>query len=99
MHSLSIHPLATREYMKARKWYRKRSHLAESRFRSAVQLVLDSLETNPLLGTPFRTSYRWKKTKRFPFILYYCIADESTVVVLAIAHQRRRSGYWMRRDK
>jgi ParE toxin of type II toxin-antitoxin system, parDE len=37
-------------------------------------------------------------TRRFPFVLYFRIA-QNEVFVLAVAHGKREPGYWVERDK
>jgi hypothetical protein len=37
------------------------------------------------------------RLRRFPYILYYHVVDDSLALVLAVAHARRRPGYWRRR--
>jgi hypothetical protein len=48
-------------------------------------------------GAPYQQSYRWMRLNRFPYLLYYEIRDEQSVLVYAVAHARRRPGYWRRR--
>jgi len=35
---------------------------------------------------------------RFPYIVFYVVDDEE-VEVVAVAHGRRRPGYWLPRDR
>jgi len=43
-------------------------------------------------GRPFRKA----PLQRFPYVVFY-VYDDDNVEVLAIAHQRRKPGYWVRR--
>lgn len=91
---------ASREYLKARRWYAARAgETIAAGFADEVDRVMVRIAENPTTGTEFRTRYRWVRLKRFPYLIYYRVADTDTVVVLAVAHKRRRSGYWLRRDK
>jgi toxin ParE1/3/4 len=47
-------------------------------------------------GLKIRVPVRKFVLKRFPFTLSY-IVHEKTIVVLAVAHGRRRPGYWRAR--
>lgn len=92
---------ASREYLRARRWYAERAEerIAEG-FTHEVNRVLVHIVENPeAAGTDFRQHYRWVRLHRFPYLIYYRIANSDTVVILAVAHKRRRLGYWMRRDK
>ena len=51
---------------------------------------------NPLLGAVFHGTRRRYILRRFPYsIIYQVAADE--LRILAIAHHRRRPGYWAHR--
>jgi hypothetical protein len=45
----------------------------------------------------FRGTIRWRRTRRFPYLLFYEVVDSSLIRIYAVAHGRRRLGYWMRR--
>jgi plasmid stabilization system protein ParE len=61
-------------------------------FERTARLVLD----NPKLGAIYRGTQRRYLFRRFPYsIIYQTTADELRVV--AVAHQRRRPGYWAKR--
>ena len=91
---------ASREYLRARRWYAARAgESIASGFVEELDRVLMRLANSPTSGTEFRQKYRWLRLRRFPYLVYYRIASEQTVVVLAVAHARRRPGYWIGRDR
>ena len=92
-----FHRLAAREYRLARSWYRRSSPSAAERFRNEVDRVVKRISEVPLQGTVFRGSIRWMRTRRFPYLLFYEVADASVIRVYAVAHGSRRLGYWLRR--
>ena len=52
---------------------------------------------NPLLGAVFRSTRRRYILRRFPYsIIYQVVAEE--LRILAVAHHRRRPGYWAQRE-
>ena len=58
-------------------------------FERSAQLLLDQ----PHLGAPWRGAIRRLPLRRFPYsIIYVSTAEE--VRVLAVAHQRRKPGFW-----
>jgi plasmid stabilization system protein ParE len=61
-------------------------------FERATNFVL----TNPLLGTLFRGTRRRYNLRRFPYSIIYQVTDEE-LRILAVAHHRRRPGYWTQR--
>ena len=92
-----FHRLAASEYRLARSWYRRRSPSAAGRFRAQVNRVVERMSVVPLQGSLFRGSFRWMRTRRFPYLLFYEVVDSSVIRVYAVAHARRRLGYWLRR--
>ena len=61
-------------------------------FERTANLVL----VNPLLGVVFRSNRRRYILRRFPYsIIYQATAEE--LRILAVAHHRRRPGYWAQR--
>lgn len=51
---------------------------------------------NPLLGTVFRGTRRRYNLRRFPYSIIYQVTAEE-LRILAVAHHRRRPGYWVHR--
>ena len=98
--SVIFDTVASREYLKARRWYAARAgeQIAVA-FADEVDRAVVRIAESPTIGTEFRTHYRWVRLKRFPYLIYYREAGIDTVVILAVAHKRRRLGYWLRRDK
>jgi plasmid stabilization system protein ParE len=89
-----FHRLAAAEYVAARRWYARRSTGAEVRFVSAVEAAVQLIDQNPSAGTAFHGPYRWVRVRRFPYQLYFGEVQIGTAVVFAVAHSRRRPGYW-----
>lgn len=61
-------------------------------FERTASVVLD----NPQLGAVFRGTRRRYILRRFPYSIIYQVAAEE-VRILAVAHHRRRPGYWAQR--
>jgi plasmid stabilization system protein ParE len=59
---------------------------------AAVMTLVDAPERWPLVD---ERHHRFV-LKRFPYSVFYRF-DETEVIVVAIAHHRRRPGYWARR--
>lgn len=62
-------------------------------FERTANFVLD----NPLLGTVFRSTRRRYILRRFPYSIIYQVTAEE-LRILAVAHHRRRPGYWAQRE-
>lgn len=90
---VSFHPLARDEVEEAQAWYEERSLLAAAgflhEFSGALRRIGDAPHRYPvaLHGT------RRLLLERFPFNIF-CRTADNEIVVVAVAHQKRRPGYW-----
>lgn len=57
--------------------------------------ILQRIATFPKHGSPHKAGTRRVVMKRFPFSIIYLHEERSTIV--ALAHHRRRPGYWLKR--
>ena len=67
-------------------------------FLDDVQRVIDSLREHPKLGQPVGRNLRRALLRRFPFSLIYS-EEANEILVVAVAHQRRRPDYWRGRAR
>jgi len=91
-----FHPAAIEEAESAARWYRERSPLAAARFVDELNRVIDEIVDAPRRWPRGAWGTRKVKLPCFPFLVIYREA-EGIVFVLAIAHGRRRPGYWKNR--
>jgi plasmid stabilization system protein ParE len=93
---LSLHPEAIEEPESAARWYRERSPLAAARFVDEInQAILRILEAPQRWPLGLRGT-RKVKLPCFPFLLIYYESHDA-IQILAVAHCRRRPGYWRTR--
>jgi plasmid stabilization system protein ParE len=92
---LEVHPEAIAEAREARLWYAERSADAADAFMVELDLALDRIVEAPMRW-PVRSGARRYVMRRFPFVVVYRIVG-STVEVVAVAHGRRKPGYWKSR--
>ena len=90
---IEFHPAALQELIDSAKYYENRLLGLGSDFKSEIDRTLDLLSKNPELGAVVDAPYRRLLLDRFPFAVIYR-TRESTLRILAVAHQRRRPGYW-----
>jgi plasmid stabilization system protein ParE len=95
-YQVSLLPLAEEEIKEAFHWYSERSAFAADAFRAEVFAAVDSLAEDPTMWPADAEGVRHYILRRFPYTLHYAIAA-SDVTVFAVAHQRRRPGYWHER--
>lgn len=82
------------EASEATAWYRTRSQDAARDFARAVRAGVQSIRERPAAWARWRASdVRRKILRRFPYSIFY-IVENDAVVIVAIAHHKRRPGYW-----
>jgi plasmid stabilization system protein ParE len=87
-------PAARAEYLDVQSWYLEHGGLAQAeRFCIEFARVSKMLEESPRLWAEYEPGIRRALFKGFPYALHYMLHDDH-VYVLAVAHQRRRPGYW-----
>jgi len=63
---------------------------------AAVSQIFDVIEQFPESGARRRATARQLPVRGFPFLVVYRIRPDD-VYVVAVAHAKRRPGYWMNR--
>ena len=92
---------ADAEYRLAGRWYEEhREHLGIEFF-DAVDATIAQIVTMPRAGglvprVPSELTVRRRAVARFPYHVIY-IETATEIRILAIAHDRRRPGYWQTR--
>jgi len=89
-------PPAEEEMAEASFYYETASRGLGHEFLDDIQHTVDALRRYPELGRSAGSELRRAPLRRFPFLLIYAHSAEE-IVVVAVAHQRRRPGYWRRR--
>ena len=62
-------------------------------FIEEVERIVTKISETPALGVPYVDPTRRFPLDRFPYSIVYIVESDS-ILVIAIAHQRRRPGYW-----
>jgi plasmid stabilization system protein ParE len=98
---LLLEPEASRELEDAARWYEERRSGLGQRFLDAVASTLDRIVLYPTAGTPvpyvaIELAARRAPVKRSPYYVVYLETLEE-LHILAVAHDRRRPGYWLER--
>lgn len=101
MPAIRVLEAAAAEAVEAAAWYEARRGGLGSEFRSEFKVALEKLREGILPGSPWpgRLGDRGVRRilmKRFPFSVVFVTMGQEAVV-LALAHHRRRPGYWRQR--
>lgn len=98
--AFEFHPQATEEVAEAAAWYAERSTRASSEFiarvYAAVALIHDLPLASPLWRGVEEVGIRKHGIRGYPYFIAYVPLREK-VVVLAVAHAKRRPFYWLAR--
>ena len=93
---VEILPEAEAEFREAFFWYFERSPIAAVAFRTETLEAIDRLGIDALMWPEDEHAIRHHILRHFPYTVFYEIRG-NTVTVLAVAHQRRKPGYWRER--
>jgi len=86
---------ATEDARAARRYYEARSLRAAGRFVAELDHAIERVCDAPQRWPVYFESFRRYVFDRFPYSLVYRIHD-GRIEVLAVAHHKRRPGYWCR---
>ena len=97
MKPVVFHDLAFAELDEAATWYEERKRGLGAEFRIAIEDAVQRIQDNPLAGSRYRrTTFRFVLVHRFPYVVFYREGKEA-IRLIAVAHGRRRPGYWKKR--
>jgi plasmid stabilization system protein ParE len=94
--SVRIHPAALDEAEAAVDWYAQRSRRAAQRFLDQLDGAIDQIARNPSQCAQYEFGTRRMVLRRFPFAIVFREASAG-IEIIAVAHSRRRPGYWQDR--
>ena len=94
--SVELHPEAVAEARAAYRWYAERNPLAANAFMAALDHAVGEIHDSPQRWPLHLHGTRKYLLRRFPYGVIYRVTDVATQVV-AVAHGRRRPGYWKAR--
>jgi plasmid stabilization system protein ParE len=93
---IDFHPEATQELADAAEWYLNRSPRAACDFAVEIKRALDKIRDDPRRFATIGTGFRACSVERFPFQVVFR-TDPHRIFVIAVAHAKRRPGYWQSR--
>ncbi|MFY9620700.1 MAG: type II toxin-antitoxin system RelE/ParE family toxin [Pyrinomonadaceae bacterium] len=91
-----LHPRARAELLEAQRWYFDRSPLSAVAFAYEIDRAVSRIREEPERYPVADHGVRRFVLQRFPFTVFYR-ASENEIVIVAVAHQKRRPGYWSKR--
>ena len=93
---LEFHPEAEEEVLEAALRYEAELAGLGARFECELRAACEVLLDYPDIGTEVEPELRKLVLESFPYSLIYSRVGK-TLYILAVAHERRREGYWRER--
>lgn len=93
MASLTLLPAAQADYQEALAWYYARSPRAALAFETTIEVALGSIAAAPEQWPLCDHRHRFYLLRRYPYSIVYRV-EAGEVLVVAVAHSSRSSGYW-----
>ena len=93
MTKAGFHPAAATELRAAARYYETRVANLGANFIAEVERASALITQYPSLGSRCDALHRRLSLRRFPFALIYR-TDATRVTIVAVAHTKRRPGYW-----
>lgn len=96
--TLRVLPEAEAELRSAAIWYEEKRPGLGIEFIAVVDRAFESILESPEACPVWRTDRPYRKhfLRRFPYVVFLGI-DAATVEIIAVAHAKRRPGYWLDR--
>ena len=91
-----LHPQAAAEAEISRAWYFERNASVAAAFLDELSAAMRAIQESPLRWPQFHGRYRRFVLHKFPFSVVY-VERERLIEVIAIAHHRRKPGFWSAR--
>jgi len=93
---IRLHPTAEQELRAAYLWYLERNGIVAEALQLEIDHAMAVISESPNRWPRLTESERHYVLPRFPFSLVYRV-EPQFVEVIAIAHQKRKPGYWSKR--
>lgn len=94
--ALRFHAEAQAELLAAHRFYWERSPAAADGFLLDLELALDEIAEAPARWPAYVSGTRRLVLRRYPYFIVY-LARRRAITIIAVAHAKRRPGYWHRR--
>lgn len=94
--AVEFHPDARTDFYDAIDWYENERPGLGVAFTGAVQDAISLAADSAHIGSPAGTGIRRVFVRAFPYTVLYAV-ESARLLVVAVAHFRRRPGYWRHR--
>jgi len=96
MKPVAFLPEAEQEMLEAARYYESQAAGLGEDYLSEIERAVAAIAESPKTWPIIEGNLRRRLVRRFPFGILYCVEPEE-IVIIAIAHLRRKPGYWRER--
>ena len=89
-------PDAQAEFLDTVRYYEECQEGLGRRFRIAIETAIQQVSETPFLYRILKAPFRRYLLPKFPYSIIYSIEPDH-IHVIAVAHNKRKPGYWMNR--
>lgn len=89
-------PEAEEEMQEAASYYQSQADGLGNDYLSEVERAVHAIATSPDSWPILEHNLRRRLVRRFPFCVLYKV-DPEAIVIIAVAHLRKKPGYWRKR--
>lgn len=93
---MDFHPEPIVELSESADWYAERSPASARNFFAAVDKTIALIAVDPLRFVLIDEKHRACSVTKFPFQIVFRV-DRDRMLILAVAHAKRRPAYWKNR--
>jgi plasmid stabilization system protein ParE len=98
--ALRLLPEVEEELAQSARWYESKRRGLGIELVAIVDRTFDEIRDAPEAAPVWRADrpYRKKAVRRFPYVVFYRF-DDDVIEIVAVAHEKRSPGYWLRRPR
>ena len=93
---IRLHPQAKVEIKAAVRWYRDINQSLSGEFSDSLDVAIGRIARSPRQWPVYVDEFRHVLLDRFPYIVVFRV-KAAEVQIIAVAHTKRRPGYWRSR--
>jgi plasmid stabilization system protein ParE len=88
---------AEQDYAESLRWYAERGKAAAEGFEAEFERALDAIAAGPETYPCCDDRHHFYLLRRYPFQIIYRATSDVEWLIVAVAHTKRRPGYWLNR--
>ena len=96
MKPVAFLPEAEQEMLEAARYYESQAAGLGEDYLLEIERAVSSIAESPNTWPIIEGKLRRRLVRKFPFGILYCVEPEE-IVIIAVAHLRRKPGYWRER--